>query len=106
MTGIQAVNLVVVRYLVGKRAMVILRHRVRAADEELAHGTARAVLGSPFRVIHFLPANKQAMLGRKCGHAGKKYSATPEKPKKLVKEPVPEAKGYEEIRARIGKGKK
>ena len=45
------------------------------------------------------------MLGRKCGHEKKKYPAA-EKPKKAVKEPVPEAKGYEEIRARIGKGKK
>ena len=47
------------------------------------------------------------MLGRKCGHDRKKYPAAPtEKPKKAVKEPVPEAKGYDEIRARIGKGKK
>ena len=47
------------------------------------------------------------MLGRKCEHDRKKYSAAPtEKPKKVVKEPVPEAKGYDEIRARIGKGKK
>ena len=47
------------------------------------------------------------MLGRKCGpeKKKKKYSAA-EKPKRAVKEPVPEAKGYEEIRARIGKGKK
>ena len=47
------------------------------------------------------------MLGRKCGHDKKKQSyAAPDKPKELVKEPVPAAKGYEEIRARIGKGKK
>ena len=54
------------------------------------------------------------MLGRKCGHDKKKasYAApmqpppVPEHPKKLVKEPAGEAKGYEEIRARIGKGKK
>ena len=47
------------------------------------------------------------MLGRKCEHDRKKYSAAPtEKPKKAVKEPIPEAKGYDEIRARIGKGKK
>ena len=47
------------------------------------------------------------LLGRKCGEDKKKCSAAPsEKPKKAVKEPVPEAKGYEEIRARIGKGKK
>ncbi len=54
------------------------------------------------------------MLGRKCGHDRKKQSyaapmlppPVPEQPKKLVKEPAGEAKGYEEIRARIGKGKK
>ena len=42
------------------------------------------------------------LLGGLRGGAG----ASGEKPKKAVKEPVPEAKGYEEIRARIGKGKK
>ena len=55
------------------------------------------------------------MLGRKCGHDKKKQSyaapmqgppAAPDKPKKLVKEPVPVAKDYDEIRARIRKGKK
>ena len=47
------------------------------------------------------------MLGRKCGHDRKKYSVAPtQTAKKAVKEPVPEAKGYDEIRARIGKGKK
>ena len=54
------------------------------------------------------------MLGRKCGHDKKKasYAApmqgppVPEQPKKPVREPAGEAKGYEEIRARIGKGKK
>ena len=53
------------------------------------------------------------MLGRKCGHDKKKasYAApmqgppVPEQPKKPVREPAGEAKGYEEIRARIGKGK-
>ena len=54
------------------------------------------------------------MLGRKCGHEKRKQSyaapmqppPVPEQPKKLVKEPAGEAKGYEKIRARIGKGKK
>ena len=54
------------------------------------------------------------MLGRKCGHDKNKQSyaalmqapSVPERPKKPVKEPAGEAKGYEEIRARIGKGKK
>ena len=55
------------------------------------------------------------MLGRKCGHDKKKQSyaaptqgppAAPDKPKKLVKEPVPVAKDYDAIRARIRKGKK
>ena len=54
------------------------------------------------------------MLGRKCGHDKKKQSyaapmqppPVPDKPQKPVKEPAGEAKGYEEIRARIGKGKK
>ena len=32
--------------------------------------------------------------------------SAPEQPKKAVREPAGEAKGYEEIRARIGKGKK
>ena len=51
------------------------------------------------------------MLGRKCG-PDKKHVApmqppsVPEQPKRPVKEPAGEAKGYEEIRARIGKGKK
>ena len=53
-------------------------------------------------------------LDRKCGHDKKKQSyavlmqppPTPEEPNKPVKEPAGEAKGYEEIRARIGKGKK
>ena len=60
------------------------------------------------------------MLGRKCGHSSEtrpdkrkaSYAApmqapsAPEEPKKAVREPAGEAKGYEEIRARIGKGKK
>ena len=47
------------------------------------------------------------MLGRKCGHDKKKQSyVAPDRPKELAKKPVPEAKGYEEIRARIGRGKK
>ena len=47
------------------------------------------------------------MLGRKCGRDKKKESyAAPDKPKTVVKEPVPVAKDYDEIRARIGKGKK
>ena len=51
------------------------------------------------------------MLGRKCGPDKKKYAAPmqtppmPQQPKKPVKEPAGEAKSYEEIRARIGKGK-
>ena len=58
--------------------------------------------------------------GRKCGHDKKKQSyaapkptqggvlqppPVPDKPQKPVKEPAGEAKGYEEIRARLGKGK-
>ena len=53
------------------------------------------------------------MLGRKCGRDKREHSyavgqppPVPEKPQKPVKEPAGEAKGYEEIRARIGKGKK
>ena len=53
------------------------------------------------------------MLGRKCGPDKKKQSYAapmqpphvPEPPKKPVREPAGEAKGYEEIGARIGKGK-
>jgi len=46
------------------------------------------------------------MIGRKCGPDKTKRMQpppAPPKPKKAVKEPVPEAKGYEEIRARIKK---
>ena len=35
-----AMNLVVVWYFVGERAMMVLGHRVGGADKELAHGTA------------------------------------------------------------------
>ena len=61
-----------------------------------------------------IPTSKD-MLGRKCGHDKKKQfyaapmqgpPAAPDKRKKLVKEPVPVAKDYDELRARIGKGKK
>ena len=54
------------------------------------------------------------MRGGKRGHDEKKQSyaapmqppSVPEQPKKLATEPTGEAKGYDEIRARIGKGKK
>ena len=87
--------------------MMVLRHRVRGGNQEFADRTARAVLGSLALPTLGLPFPfLTEMLGRKCGPDKNKRMqppSVPEKPKKAVKEPVPEAKGYEEIRARIKK---
>ena len=106
-------DLIIIRDLVGDRTVMVLGHRVGGRDKELAHGTPRAVAGTTDLCVFHFPTSKD-MLGRKCGPEKRKQShaapmqppPTPERPKKSVKEPAGEAKGYEEIRARIGKGKK